>query len=523
MSLNHRVAEMSYRLRRHFDENLQNTIAATIYRPALDAFRMSVDADLGLVQRIEARLLLRTAHAALHLAMRDGRPDLRDDVALDFRRLCILADLGLAIVRGYVSDIFGTDPSDDHQAAYDALNAQDFRAWLRANGASDDTLASPLVTCIYDLAFAYPDGDASAIGNGSIAAGVTLRFLEYFVLQYKDAPLWRMNAGMGDAVFAPLHDVLVARGVTVNFFHRLTEVVPSADKSRVETVHLARQADLIAAPYRPIVTVRDLRCWPSAPDWKQLVGGECLRRDGVNFESNRDTTRVAGVPLQAGIDFDHVVLAVPPEVLKLVTPALAAANADWDAMLTNSASVMTQAAQLWLSVNTDALKCPFPAAPLTCYAEPFDTYCDMSHLLPMENWPAQNAPQAIAYFCGTLQGTLPPGAGQIAQAGTNETEWLSRNIRNLWPGVVDASGQLNAGVVTSTYLRANDDPSELYVQTPPGSVAFRLAPDSRVFGNLYLAGDWTWVSASGGCVENAIEAGMIVAQAISGVPMPVGI
>jgi len=33
-----------------------------------------------------------------------------------------------------------------------------------------------------------------------------------------------MRAGMGDAVFSPLYEVLKLRGVRFEFFHRLTDV-----------------------------------------------------------------------------------------------------------------------------------------------------------------------------------------------------------------------------------------------------------------------------------------------------------
>ena len=76
-------------------------------------------------------------------------------------------------------------------------------------------------------------------------------------------------------------------------------------------------------------------------------------------------------------------------------------------------------------------------------------------------------------------------------------------------------------MLVSSFFRANTDPSERYVLVLPGSIVHRLAPDSRPFSNLYLAGDWTRLPVSGGCVETAMQSGMVVAQAITGVPMPI--
>jgi uncharacterized protein with NAD-binding domain and iron-sulfur cluster len=43
-----------------------------------------------------------------------------------------------------------------------------------------------------------------------------------------------------------------------------------------------------------------------------------------------------------------------------------------------------------------------------------------------------------------------------------------------------------------------------------------MAPGARPFANLYLAGDWTRTLVSGGCFENAVQSGMMAAEAISG-------
>ena len=40
-------------------------------------------------------------------------------------------------------------------------------------------------------------------------------------LCYKSAIFWKMQAGMGDTIFTPLHQVLEKRGVRFEFFHRV--------------------------------------------------------------------------------------------------------------------------------------------------------------------------------------------------------------------------------------------------------------------------------------------------------------
>ncbi len=77
---------------------------------------------------------------------------------------------------------------------------------------------SPLIRGLYDLVFGYEDGDPRrpAFGAGRMV------FLTGLVLfEYKGAIFWKMTAGMGDIVIAPLYQALRRRGVKFEFFHRL--------------------------------------------------------------------------------------------------------------------------------------------------------------------------------------------------------------------------------------------------------------------------------------------------------------
>jgi uncharacterized protein with NAD-binding domain and iron-sulfur cluster len=450
-------------------------------------------------------------------------PETTDELGQFTQRVLILVNLGLALMTGYILDILPVDPEHNHQAGYDQLDDQEFRAWLRAHGAWDETIDAPPIRCLYDLTFAFLKGDASSPDNGALACGVTLKLLESLVFRYKDAPLWKMNAGMGDIVFAPLYRVLTARGVTINFFHALTDVALSDDGRRIVSLTFNRQAALATPPYCPLVAVNGLPCWPSEPDWAQLRDGAALKAARVNFESIWDTTTDATVSVPVS-DGDCVVLAVPPEMLKYAAPKLTA-KPRWAEMLDNSASVATLATQLWVSAPNDKFGALDPNAPLTCFAEPLDTWCDMSHLLPRENWDAADAPKAIAYFCGALNVPLlgpqdpDPGAALLAQVTAATGAWLDANIAAIWPKISAPGGGLRDGIVTSSYYRANYDPSELYVQIPQGSVKHRLTPGSCVFSNLYLAGDWTRTPVSGGCVETAVQSGLLAAEAITGLAL----
>jgi uncharacterized protein with NAD-binding domain and iron-sulfur cluster len=429
-------------------------------------------------------------------------------------RFLILANLGLAALDGYLRDLF---PYGFSRAAYDALDALEFREWLKSHHAWEESLACGPLQAIYDLAFAYPGGDAQPPSKGAMAAGVTLRLVESLGFGYRDAPVFRMKAGMGDTIFTPLYDALVAQGVEINFFHALADVAPSQDGLSIQKLTLRRQADLLSAPYRPFVTVKGLRCWPSQPDWAQLRNGTQLEAAHVEFELTSDLTSAGTVELNAGQEFDAVVLALPPDSLKLTTPSLRA-NASWADMLDNSATTATLAAQFWLkTTSAETGFCVQPPPPLSGYAENLSTWADMSHLLPVEDWPSPS-PQSIHYFCGTM---MDPqlGSDPVGVAKTQTLDWMRDNIPGLWPAA-PRDGDIDDQIVRA-YFRANLDPSERYTQAPPGNIAHRLAPDSKPFDNLYLAGDWTRLPVSGGCIETAMQSGMVVARAISQADIPI--
>jgi uncharacterized protein with NAD-binding domain and iron-sulfur cluster len=442
------------------------------------------------------------------------------EAARTIRRDLMLANLTVSFGRGFVDDVAS---QRDEAAAYDELNALEFRTWLRRHGAWERSLACAPLQGIYDLAFAYPNGDATNPLNGAMAAGIAIQLVLHLLLLYQDAPIWKMSAGMGETVFTPLYDVLQTRGVEINFFSALEDVAPTEDGASIGTLQLRRQAIVATPPYRPFVTVKGLRCWPSEPDWEQLVDGPALKARGVRFEATEDTTGTS-FSLLRGRDFDAVVLAVPPDVLKLVTPKLYKQHAGWAAMLDNASCIATQAFQLWLSVPSDKLGFPGKSPPpLTAYREPYATWADMSHLLPQEAWPGDAAPQTISYHCGPMASETearPPGSSD-GQARSQAEQWLAASAAGLWPGIAGAAGELN-GLITQAYFHANTDPSERYALVLPGSIKFRMAPGGSPFANLYLAGDWTRTQVCGGCFENAIQSGMLAAEAISGVNLRVG-
>jgi uncharacterized protein with NAD-binding domain and iron-sulfur cluster len=197
------------------------------------------------------------------------------------------------------------------------------------------------------------------------------------------------------------------------------------------------------------------------------------------------------------------------------------AAAAWQTALGASRSVMTQSLQLWMKPSLAALGWPYGTTVLTSFVEPYDSWGDVSQVIPRESWPPDLEPGSIAYLCGCLATPmgLPMGPHEMylmAQGAADN--WLTGNIRTLWPGL--QGDPIDGPDVLSRYDLANFDLSQRYVQTPAGdNVASRFDPAQPAgFSNLYAIGDWTKTRFSGGCFESAIESGMLASRAISGFP-----
>ena len=222
--------------------------------------------------------------------------------------------------------------------------------------------------------------------------------------EYSGALFWKMQAGMGEVIFAPLFEVLRERGVEFRFFHRVDALRLSEDGHSIAAIDLGVQADLAeeVGAYDPLIRVKGLPCWPDAPLGAQLQATEPL--DGVDLESLWSPRRDVGRrTLEAGKDFDIVVFAISLGMVPYVCSELVDASPAWRSMVDNVGTVATQALQLWLSEDERALGWSGPAGvTVSGFVKPFDTWASMSHLLPLEDWPEADQPQSIAYFCGVL-------------------------------------------------------------------------------------------------------------------------
>ncbi len=193
-------------------------VLGALRNPSSGAASVVLDAVDVVMQRLRA-----------DLAERAGRDDA-------VRRSWQFIDLVGAIVRGIVTDRLLERPE-----GYAAVDDVDYRDWLVRHGAGRDTIESPLVRVVYDLVFGYEQGEES---RPSFSAGTGLLLSGKMFFEYRGAIFWKMTAGMGDVVFAPLHDALRSRGVEFRFFHRVDRLRLDDSGTRIDAVDIGVQVRL---------------------------------------------------------------------------------------------------------------------------------------------------------------------------------------------------------------------------------------------------------------------------------------
>ncbi|HEX2644139.1 MAG TPA: NAD(P)-binding protein [Thermoanaerobaculia bacterium] len=456
----------------------------------------------------------------------------------EVRRLWTIADLLLTVVRGSVRFGLVTDPR-----GFDAIDGYDYREWLEINGAARATIDSAFVRGGgYNLSFSYEGGD---LARPRTSAGQALRGALRMFFTYRGAFFWKMRAGMGDIVFAPLYEVLQRRGVRFEFFHRLENVrlaeaagLAPGERPYVEALEFDVQARVRGGVYQPLIDVHGLPCWPARPDYGQLEDSERLEREGWDFESFWDLRKVETKTLRVVEDFDFVVLGVGVGAIPHVCREIVARDPRWRRMVERVQSVETQAFQVWMSPGVAELGWRGPeGVTVSGFVEPFDTWADMAHLLPEEGWPAEGAPRSLAYFCSVLPSPAGPApdrsrasypAERREEVRAAAVRFLESEVRHLWPAaaateggfrwdlLVDAadSHQEGAERFASQFWTANVNPSDRYTLSLPGTARDRISPLDNSYDNLTITGDWTSCGLIAGCVEAAVMSGRLAAHAI---------
>jgi uncharacterized protein with NAD-binding domain and iron-sulfur cluster len=445
----------------------------------------------------------------------------------DLRRTWHLVAVLTATVRGMLADGIVTD-----RRGFRALNDEDFLDWIARHGAPAEVADFPFIRGLYDLGF----GEAGAArSQRGMSAGVAVFLTTKMFLEYRGAIFWKMAAGMGDIVFAPLYQALSRRGVRFEFFHRVDHLHLSADRARIEAVTVGRQVRLATGreSYEPLARFGGLPCFPSVPLVEQLdasaeIEGEALESHFCEWPDAETCV------LQNGVDFDVIVLAVSVGMAPIVCRELIDDRREWRAMVDHLATTATQAVQLWLREDERALGWHRPGTTVSAYEQPFHTWASMPQLIDVECWPVTERPGSIAYFCGALPASWPPDGPerdyvkeQQACVRANAVELVEQRLAHLLPGTAvggsfrwdllcGRDGHRGCSAIDTQLCLANIDPSDRYVQCAPGSDAHRLRADESGYDNLLLAGDWTDNGLNAGCIEAATLSGLQAANAVLG-------
>ncbi|HEY9026021.1 MAG TPA: NAD(P)-binding protein, partial [Burkholderiaceae bacterium] len=337
----------------------------------------------------------------------------------------VLVDLALAMAHGILEDAV-------FEGGLDALDAQEWTAWMRANGCSEASLDSAVARACYDYVFGFVRGGVPDFG-----AGTGTRLLLKLLFGYKGSFFYIMRATMGELLFAPLYHALRERGVRFRFFHRVDNLAYSRDENAIERIDMTVQATTQdGLDYDPLIRIRDgvgrggeLDSWPSRPKYEQLREGDELQRRNVDLESAWSEWPADGASRKAlvrGKDFDEVVLGISLGAFPSICSELIAAKPAWSAMVQNVKTVPTMALQLWTTCPTSELvgrladepqgEVTEPATLVSSFAKPLDTWGDMSLLLAQEE-ATQPRPQGLHYFVSSFEPTAWVAPGEPGSTG----------------------------------------------------------------------------------------------------------
>lgn len=416
---------------------------------------------------------------------------------------------------------------------------------------------SPVLEAFFEYAFAYrfgskrnPTGSACSVLEGSVQ----------LLSGYRKGFFFKGLYGMGDLLCTPIYTYLKNNGVHVHFFHNVTRLVPSQDGASVERIEIDQQVSLRNSNYDPLVNVKGFGCWPSEPKWDQLAAGTSKEVDYESVYGPQPTPvkklTLTHDPSGGATCFNHVIFGISAGSLQLLCQEMFQQKKEWRDTLANLETTRTKAFQLWFNEKLGDMNPAFSEdnsetnymfgrkgddiGPIvTLLPEPFDTYSDMSQTLKHEDWPTQQGPKNVAYFCSAMPD--PEYGGPIDEPNhaydyvfDEASRWLQSQGPILFPNAFDQGGKLKPGALHSAaehdtvvlsalqqqYFRANIDPSERYVLSPPGNLRNRREAGDTCYNNLFFAGDWTKVAnMNAGCVECAAMSGLDAAAAISGEPI----
>ena len=379
---------------------------------------------------------------------------------------------------------------------FESINDVNYSDWLLRHAAvpegAEHTVRSVLCQFAYDACFAFEGGDATSPragdkplrGSANMEAGTMLRGGSRLFLGYKGSIDWLFQVGRGDALVAPMYELLARRGVRFAFFHEVLGLDLDDGRGDVESIRMERQVNLSVGEYQPLNVVKGVPSWPSEPLYAQLREGAALQARRVNLESRCSDWKGQDLELRRGRDFDDVILGITIGALPALTGAPSAANPKWQAMLEGVKTTRTFGYQTWLNQSESQLGWSRGPIRSDTGCEPTCMEAEATPVVAFEAWPAGAVPRNLTCFGGVMDDDPhePPSPApeypetQDERVAAEARDFLDRHARH------------------------------------------RLTADGSGFDNLYLAGAWIKTGLDCGCMEATVMSGMQASRALCGHP-----
>ncbi|MBI2793873.1 MAG: NAD(P)-binding protein [Ignavibacteria bacterium] len=442
---------------------------------------------------------------------------------------------------GILNDVYDskTDKLD-----FTRIDHLDFREWIASQGAPELVTKSVMVQFFYTGTFSNLYNDT----GGAISAGVALLFLLASV-GYKGSFVFQFVYGTGDTMVMPLYQVLKARGIKFKFFQDVQRLY-QIESGDVERIDVMEQVKLTVSDYDPTITVNNLMCWPSVPNYNQIDPSQAAQLKAGDIDLEDPWTSWPGykpITLQKGVDFDDIILGIPLGMLPTVCSEIIQARKPWQDMINNVKTTPTLSAQLWYLKTSEEMGFdkalwglpPTDSAPnVVTYQNPWYSWLDSSLALKSETWLPNQLPKFLAYYTGvlTINKPLPPFSDhdypkeQLKRVKEIFLQWLNDNSGWFWPKATslpyptgldlnilafDAAANSGYERFDNQFFRANVRPSDHYTLNIPGSNRHRLKANESGLNNLWLCGDWIDFGINIGYIDGAIMSGQQAAIAIA--------
>ena len=464
-----------------------------------------------------------------------------------FRHIIQSVSLGTAALKGIALDVYNPKT---HQLDFSRIENVDFRVWIKANGCADYALFSPLAQFAYQGAFAgLADGHNQ---GGSVSAGNILKTLMP-AAGYQSSFLYQLRLGTGDTLVMPIYQTLAQRGVRFEFFSKVVEMSPDENGGIGEIV-IQPQASLKKGSYQPYELVKGTPCWPAEPLYDQLDPAQAqeLQAQKIDLESPwspwpRPDSGLQPFSLKRGVDFDQVILGIPPAAQKSFMQKIVTTNPRWAQMIAGNHNQAVTGVQFWYNATLAQMGYhhqDWGMAETHClpnvitYQNPLFSFIDQTYIVENEDWPQGQQPKTMIMFSGYQPGFDDQDDFSDHQFPEREKArlkqitwaWMMDNMGFFFK--TDAPPAYPTGINMNRLAPTNpqitgpgplyDDqwfspiiaPSDRYNLSPPGNNVYRIAGGESGYNNLFLVGDWTNYGNNMGYMEGTVVSGYKGARAL---------